>query len=177
MPKMPCTAAYPCARREASAVSRSQSGAPRCVHPLGPSPGQAIGMSRHQIGCPKPHGQRQLGMVHNGSGSHRGLPVAAGAFPGPRLGAGAEPVGWARPRSPVRAPAACNDRCYWEEAAMIDWPQVTKDVTAQLRSLRADAPEVMKAFSSLLKRRRPAKRSMLNQGADRARHCRGGALR
>jgi hypothetical protein len=31
---MPCTAAYPCARREASAVSRSQSGAPRCVHPL-----------------------------------------------------------------------------------------------------------------------------------------------
>jgi AhpD family alkylhydroperoxidase len=32
---------------------------------------------------------------------------------------------------------------------MIDWPQVTKDVSAQLRSLRADAPEVMKAFSSL----------------------------
>ena len=31
---MPCTAAYPCARREASAVSRSQSGTPRCVHPL-----------------------------------------------------------------------------------------------------------------------------------------------
>jgi AhpD family alkylhydroperoxidase len=32
---------------------------------------------------------------------------------------------------------------------MIDWPQVPKDVTAQLRNLRADAPEVMKAFSNL----------------------------
>lgn len=32
---------------------------------------------------------------------------------------------------------------------MIDWPQVTKDASAQLRSLRADAPEVMKTFSSL----------------------------
>src|ERR1700752_1838154 len=32
---------------------------------------------------------------------------------------------------------------------MIDWQQVTKDVSAQLRNLRADAPEVMKAFSSL----------------------------
>jgi len=32
---------------------------------------------------------------------------------------------------------------------MNDWPQVTKDVTAQLRNLRADAPEVMRAFSAL----------------------------
>lgn len=32
---------------------------------------------------------------------------------------------------------------------MNDWPQVTKDVTAQIRNLRADAPEVMRAFSSL----------------------------
>jgi AhpD family alkylhydroperoxidase len=32
---------------------------------------------------------------------------------------------------------------------MNDWPQVTKDVTAQLRNLRADAPEVMRAFASL----------------------------
>jgi alkylhydroperoxidase/carboxymuconolactone decarboxylase family protein YurZ len=32
---------------------------------------------------------------------------------------------------------------------MNDWPQVTKDVTAQLRNLRADAPEVMRAFSLL----------------------------
>jgi AhpD family alkylhydroperoxidase len=32
---------------------------------------------------------------------------------------------------------------------MNDWPQVTKDVTVQLRNLRADAPEVMRAFSQL----------------------------
>ena len=32
---------------------------------------------------------------------------------------------------------------------MPDWPQITKEVTAQLKTLRADAPEVMKAFSSL----------------------------
>jgi hypothetical protein len=32
----------PLARREASAVGRNQSGAPRCVHPLGPAPGQAL---------------------------------------------------------------------------------------------------------------------------------------
>lgn len=32
---------------------------------------------------------------------------------------------------------------------MNDWPQVTKDVSAQLRSLRADAPEVMRAFAQL----------------------------
>jgi hypothetical protein len=35
---------------------------------------------------------------------------------------------------------------------MIDWPQVIKDVTAQLGNLRADSAEVMKAFSSLAKR-------------------------
>jgi AhpD family alkylhydroperoxidase len=32
---------------------------------------------------------------------------------------------------------------------MDDWPKVTKDVSAQLRNLRADAPEVMRAFSQL----------------------------
>jgi alkylhydroperoxidase/carboxymuconolactone decarboxylase family protein YurZ len=32
---------------------------------------------------------------------------------------------------------------------MSDWPQATKDVTVQLRNLRADAPEVMRAFSQL----------------------------
>ena len=32
---------------------------------------------------------------------------------------------------------------------MNDWPQVTKEVSAQLRNLRADAPEVMRAFSQL----------------------------
>jgi AhpD family alkylhydroperoxidase len=32
---------------------------------------------------------------------------------------------------------------------MKDWPQTTKDLTAQLRSLRSDAPDVMKAFSAM----------------------------
>ena len=32
---------------------------------------------------------------------------------------------------------------------MNDWPQVTKDVTAQLRNLHANAPEVMRAFAQL----------------------------
>jgi AhpD family alkylhydroperoxidase len=32
---------------------------------------------------------------------------------------------------------------------MNDWPQMTKDLTAQLRNLRGGAPEVMKAFSAI----------------------------
>ena len=32
---------------------------------------------------------------------------------------------------------------------MSDWPQMTKDLTAQLRNLRGGAPEVMKAFASI----------------------------
>ena len=46
----------------------------------------AVGMGRHQIGRPKPDGQRQLGLMHDGAGGHRGLPAALSAFPGPRLG-------------------------------------------------------------------------------------------
>ena len=46
----------------------------------------AVGMSGHQIGRPEPGGQRQLGVVHDRAGGHRGLLPAAGAFPGPRLG-------------------------------------------------------------------------------------------
>jgi hypothetical protein len=46
----------------------------------------AVGMGGHQIGGPEPGGQRQLGVVDDRSGGHRGLPAAAGAFPGPRLG-------------------------------------------------------------------------------------------
>ena len=48
--------------------------------------GDPVGMGRHQIGRPEPDGQRQLGVMHDGAGSHRGLPMAAGALPGPRLG-------------------------------------------------------------------------------------------
>ncbi len=32
---------------------------------------------------------------------------------------------------------------------MTNWPEHTKDVTALMRTLRSDTPEVMKAFSSL----------------------------
>ena len=43
-------------------------------------------MGRHQIGRPEAGGQRQLGVVQDGPGGHRGLFAAAGEFPGPRLG-------------------------------------------------------------------------------------------
>ena len=45
----------------------------------------AIGMGRHQIGRPEPSRQRQLGMLHDRAGGHRGLLAAAGAFPSPAL--------------------------------------------------------------------------------------------
>jgi len=32
---------------------------------------------------------------------------------------------------------------------MKNWPQMTQELSAQLRNLRADAPEVMKAFSAM----------------------------
>jgi hypothetical protein len=44
----------------------------------------AVGMGRHQISRPEPDRQRQLGMVHDRPGGHRGLLAAAGAFPGPQ---------------------------------------------------------------------------------------------
>ena len=46
----------------------------------------AVGVGRHQISGPEPGGQRQLGVMHDGSGGHRGLATTAGAFIGPRLG-------------------------------------------------------------------------------------------
>ena len=46
----------------------------------------AIGMGGHQIGGPKPRGQRQLRVMHDGSGGDRGLASALGALIGPGLG-------------------------------------------------------------------------------------------
>jgi hypothetical protein len=46
----------------------------------------AIGVGGHQISGPEPGCQRQLGVVHDGAGSDRGLPTAAGALIGPGLG-------------------------------------------------------------------------------------------
>ena len=48
--------------------------------------GDAVGMSGHQIRRPEPDGQRQLRAVHHCAGGNRGLPAAAGALPGERLG-------------------------------------------------------------------------------------------
>jgi AhpD family alkylhydroperoxidase len=36
-----------------------------------------------------------------------------------------------------------------EGTSMQNWPQMTKELSAQLRSLRGGAPEVMKAFSGI----------------------------
>jgi hypothetical protein len=46
----------------------------------------AIGVGGHQISGPEPGGQRQLGVVHDGSGSDRGLATTACALIGPGLG-------------------------------------------------------------------------------------------
>ena len=35
------------------------------------------------------------------------------------------------------------------DRSMKDWPQITKELTAQLRNLRGGAPEVMQAFSGI----------------------------
>jgi len=68
----------------------------------------AIGVGGHQISGPEPSGQRQLGVVHDGSGGDRGLATAAGALIGPGLGF--QPPGFATTAAwadkPVR-PARC----------------------------------------------------------------------
>jgi hypothetical protein len=64
----------------------------------------AVGVGSHQISRPEPGGQRQLGVMHDGSGSDRGLAAAAGALIGPGLGF--QPPGFAtaadRTDKPVR---------------------------------------------------------------------------
>lgn len=54
----------------------------------------AVGMGGHQIGGPEPGGQRQLGVMQDRAGGHRGLPAAGGTLPSPRLGL--QPPGLAR---------------------------------------------------------------------------------
>src|ERR1700758_1131027 len=64
----------------------------------------ALRVGRPQISGPQPGGQRQLGVMHDGSGSDRGLPTAASALVGPSLGF--QPPGFAttasRANKPVR---------------------------------------------------------------------------
>src|SRR5882757_6461412 len=62
----------------------------------------AIGVGGHQISGPEPSGQRQLGVVHDGSGSGRGLATAAGALIGPGLGF--QPPGFATTASRADKP-------------------------------------------------------------------------
>src|SRR5438105_14378928 len=68
----------------------------------------AAGVGGHQISGPEPGGQRQLGVMHDGSGGDRGLATAAGALIGPGLGF--QPPGFATTAAwadkPVR-PARC----------------------------------------------------------------------
>ena len=64
----------------------------------------AVGVGSHQISRPEPGSQRQLGVMHDGSGGDRGLATAAGALVGPGLGF--QPPGFAttasRADKPVR---------------------------------------------------------------------------
>jgi len=61
-------------------------------------------VGRHQISGPEPGGQRQLGVMHDGSGGDRGLATATSALEGPSLGS--QPPGFtataARADKPVR---------------------------------------------------------------------------
>src|SRR5260370_15838326 len=43
-------------------------------------------MGRHQISRPEPRGQRQLGVMNDRTGGHRGLPATASAFQSPQFG-------------------------------------------------------------------------------------------
>ncbi len=69
----------------------------------------AIGVGCHQISGPKPGGQRQLGVMHDGSGSDRGLATAAGALIGPGLGF--QPPGFATTASRADKPVGPARRC------------------------------------------------------------------
>jgi AhpD family alkylhydroperoxidase len=46
-------------------------------------------------------------------------------------------------------PATMRARHGDEEDAMKNWPEMTKELTAQLRNLRGSAPEAMKGFSAI----------------------------
>ena len=62
--------------------------------------------------------------------------------------------------------------------AMHDWPEMTKELSAQLRNLRGGAPDVMKAFAGIAQvgdGREGARCE--DEGAHRTRHCGRGAMR
>ena len=72
---------------------------------------------------PEPSGQRQLGMVDDGPGGHRGLSAAAGAFPGARLGSRFPGFGRATARAdkalrPTRGKQVCHAGGFIREVAL-----------------------------------------------------------
>ena len=69
----------------------------------------AVGVGGHQISGPEPRGQRQRGVLHDGSGSDRGLATAAGALIGPGLGF--QPPGFAATASRADKPVGPARRC------------------------------------------------------------------
>src|SRR5262245_52480222 len=60
---------------------------------------------------------------------------------------------------------------------MKSWPELTRELNAQIRNLRGGAPEVMKAFSSIAQTALAPKALDRNEGADRPRHRGGDTLR
>src|SRR5207248_7715788 len=69
----------------------------------------AVGVGGHQISGPEPGGERQLGVMHDGSGSDRGLATAVGALIGPGLGF--QPPGFATTASRADKPVRPARRC------------------------------------------------------------------
>ena len=67
-------------RRSFAAINQADLYGPKQGWRCSCSAEMPLGMGRHQIGRPGPRGQRQLGVVHDRAGGHRGLLAAAGAF-------------------------------------------------------------------------------------------------
>ena len=82
-----------------------------------------VGVGGHQIGGPEPSGQRQLGVMHNGCGSDRGLAATAGALK--CSGLGLQSPGFAttaartnKPVGPTRRDQILRARCLVAEALL-----------------------------------------------------------
>src|SRR6516164_9313237 len=97
-------------------------------------------MGSHQVGRPEPSGQRQLGVVHDRAGGHRGLLAAAGALVGPRLGLQFPGLGLAAARAdkavwPARRVQVGSAGCLILEA-VLELDQRTRKITHDGLALR-----------------------------------------
>src|SRR6516164_10064546 len=98
----------------------------------------AVGVGGHQISGPEPGGQRQLGVMHDGSSGDRGLAAAVGALIGPGLGfqspGFATATAWAdKPIRPARRGTVLSAGCLvakalleLENGTFIDDPAATE---------------------------------------------------